>query len=423
MLGQVRDNIAVLMVMALAGGLLQGQTSATCPEGPPSSFLSRHGTQLSLEGEPFTQVGFNKPDLLAYFRSGRNSDVLQVRQLLGELRRRGFRVLRVELFPPGPGELEEQFLSDPARHQAYLDGIDGMLQECEDHGMLLVCSLMSLDAWADLGHHSLSEAVQNPQSPGRQKGEQFIRELVTRYQRRSIIAAWEIGPQYNLAVDLQALPGPLEAREAGANWQHLHPAPIVRDSRNNITSDQLAQFVAQLAGLIRSIDPNHLISAGHAAPRREAMHLLEACRHGQAPQWHDDTLAQQTRYLELIHPDPVDWVSISHFEMTPTRLALLKSAADELGKPLLISRIGLPEPWIKPARYDEPAAVELVRCQGPVLRELKIPLTLYWRLADYSGESQGLGVAEHSLKLGATEKALDLLRQCNQGGPPLGVQP
>jgi hypothetical protein len=399
-------------VAVVAAGAF-GQASAPRVGGPPGSFMSARGAQLVLDGKPFEQVGFNKPDLPAYFRWGRNEDLRLARGLLDDLCSRGFGVLRVELFPSGPAQLEA-VLADQAVRNSYLDALDQMLQACEDHGMLLVCSLMSLDAWADLGHHSLGEAMRNPDSPGRLKGEAFIRLIVGRYQRRSIIAAWEIGPQYNLAADLQLAQGPLEDHQADAPWRELHPAPVVRDGRNNFTSDELATFVAQVARLIRSIDADHLISAGYGAPRREAMHLLRACRQKQPPQYRDDNLDEQAQYLGLINPDPVDVICVSHFEMTPTHLTLLKAAADRIGKPMVVGRIGLSEPWTKPPRYDEPAAVDLVRCQLPVLRELHVPLTLYWRLADMPGPTTQPALADHCCQAGATEEVLQLLAGYNR---------
>ena len=423
MLAMARGCVG-LLVMALAALSAVGQEAPAFPEGPPVSFLSRQGMTLMLESHPFSQVGLNKPDLLAYFQSGNHQDLLAGRALLAQLRSQGFKVLRVELFPAGPAAIES-FLTDEKVRKAQLFYIDQMLQECEDHGMMLVCSLMGLDAWADLGHHSLVEAMINPNSPGRVKGEQYIRTLVNRYQRRTIIAAWEIGPQYNLAADLQEPqgPAPLSAKPNDPSWAQQHTAPIIRDSRNNITSDQLAGFIGQVAGIIRSEDSNHLISAGYAAPRREAMHLLTACRQGQPPQWHDDSLEEQARYLELIHPDPVDLVSINHFEMTPTRLALLKSAADRLGKPLMVSQIGLMEPWINQGRYDSQAAEDHVAAQVAVLRELKVPLSLYWKLEDKPAAQAGGEVGEHCLRIGATTKVLDLLRECNTPQPGMQAQP
>ena len=427
----LRGCVAGTLLLAAMVSPLSAQPAGMRLEGPPGCFMTCQGTQLMLQGQPMGHLGLNKPDLPAYYRAGRHQERLAAGDLLGGLRRRGFRVLRVELAPPGPAELEQMLMDDPQPLQAYLKGLDDMLADCEDHGMLLVCSLMPLEHWADLGHHSLGEAMRNPHSPGRLKGEQFIREIVTRYNRRTIIIAWEIGPEYNLAADLQSPQGPLASCEDDPQWQRQHVRPVVRDGRNNFTSDELAEFIAQEARLIRSIDVHHLISAGHAAPRREAMHLLRACREAKPPQWHDDSLDEQVRYLQLINPDPVDIISVCHFEMTPTRLVLLKSAGDQLGKPLVVSRAGLCEPWIKPPCYDNLQAVELVRSQMPVLRELGIPLTLYWKYADLSagqppdgqppdGRAQdpaAVQLPEHCLQAGATDEVLDLMSQFNQPSP------
>ncbi|MHC4715471.1 MAG: glycoside hydrolase 5 family protein, partial [Planctomycetota bacterium] len=220
----------------------------------------------------------------------------------------------------------------------------------------------------------------------------------------------------NLFADLQKRWGLIPGKKEG---DRLRPGPVVRDRRNNFTSDDLTVACRDLAKLIRSIDPNHLITTGHSTPRPAAMHLLRAARKDtRRPDWTKDTTPELAEYVWLTHPDPIDVISIHYYDdgMTaaggrlgdPTNLRLFKRIADAIGKPLFVGEIGLHGQV--PRVYDRPEAIAILRKTLPVLVELKIPLTLYWTYAD---DRNMPGPKQYDLRYGKTDGALRLIEEAS----------
>jgi hypothetical protein len=383
-------------------------------------FLARQGSELLLAGAPFHELSFNKYDLLQQFAvspegawgdNGPNS-VGAGERALRNLDAKGFRVVRTSVSPYANGWFEQAFFdADPGKQaqkrREFFAGFDAMLEACDRHGIRVVASLMwNVLNIGDLGRHSLHEGIVNPSSLGRERTEEFIRAVVTRYRDRPTIAMWEIGNEFNLVADLQ-FPNGVWGPEP---WT----TGLVRDGSNNFTSDELAVFYRDIATLIRSIDSRHLITTGSSAPRPAAMHLLRAARVGAPIDWTFDSAAELTEYMRLTHPDPIDALSIHYNEDpmvslggtmgSPENLRFYAAVAKELAKPLLVGEIGY-SPDVR--RYDTPAALSMMRATLPVIVELGLPLTLYWTFND----DRGMEETEKGLDLryGKTDEALLLI--------------
>lgn len=391
-----------------------------------TNFLKCRGTNLMLQGEVFREISFNKFDLFHQFvlegyehkgADGRKA-AREALRILGE---KGFRVVRVNVSPFYPKWFNDVFFDkDPQRQkekrQHFFTRFDEMLDTCDQHGIQIVATLLwNWENLADLGHHSLREGLRNPLSPGRQKIEEYIRAIVGRYRDRPTIAMWEICNEWNLGADLQAPNGIIFGHPGGDD---LHPGPVIRDERNNFTSEELAAFFKDVAELIRSIDPNHLITTGASAPRPSAMHLLRAARSGLPPDWTLDSEEELIEYIRMIHPDPIDVISIHYYDeaMTclgrpngsPGNIQFFKAAADRIGKPLFIGEIGL---YNELKRYDRPQAMEIVQRTLPVIVNSKIPLTLYWTFNDDRTWARERML--YSLRYGKTDEVLRLIEKAN----------
>ena len=217
---------------------------------------------------------------------------------------------------------------------------------------------------------------------------EYIRTVVTRYRDRPTIAMWEIGNEYNLVADIQ--------------WKQF-----------DVTSDQVAAYAHDTATLIRSIDPNHLITTGDSAPRPSAMHLLQAVRAGKEVDWTPDSAEEQIAYLRLMNADPIDVISIHYYDDamvslggslgSPENLRFYARAAAEIGKPLLVGEIGLDADV---REYTSPASIDLLRATLPVLVELEVPLTFYWTFNDDRTVSES---EKYDLRYGKTDAALRLI--------------
>jgi len=232
----------------------------------------------------------------------------------------------------------------------------------------------------------------DPDSLGRRRVAEFVSAVVARYRDRPTIAMWEVGNEYNLVADIQ--------------WKQF-----------DVTSDQVAAYVHDVATLIRSIDANHLITTGDSAPRPAAMHLLRAVRAGKEVDWTPDSADELIEYLRLMNADPIDVISIHYADDamvslgggigSPENLRFYARAAAEIGKPLFIGEIGY-EAGME--SYATPVALARLRATLPVLVELNLPLTLYWTFND---DREGSG-EETSLRYGRTDEALGLIEAASR---------
>lgn len=402
-------------------------TPSSTPVPTQVGFLTRQGTELTLQGVPFHEISFNKYDLFGQFvlvggEHEEDDGVPAAIQALQTLHDKGYRVIRINTSPYYPAWFNEVFFDDDPQQQdkkrkLFFEGFDQMLLECDKNQIRVVATLMwNIENLADLGHNSLEESFHNPEALGRVRTEEYIREVVSRYKDRPTIAMWEIGNEFNLFADLQEPAGVIPSDH---NQSELYPVPVVRDEHNNFTSDDLAAFYQDTATLIRSIDKNHLISTGSSSPRPSAMHLLRAARANRPQDWTLDSKSELKDYLQLINPDPIDVMSIHYYDdaMTslgrdngsPENLRFFLNTANEIGKPLFIGEIGLNSEMT--LRYDTPESIDLLNATLSVLTELKIPLTLYWNFNDDISYQKADLI--YTLRYGKTDEALQLIQAAN----------
>ena len=332
---------------------------------PDPPILQRDGTELTLGGHPFHEISFNAYNLLELWLGGQAQTA---RDELHALRANGFRVVRVMASPYWPDQFESAFFdTDPAaqaaKREAYFAQFDELLAAADANGIRIVADLMwNVDNLGALGGHPVLLGMTDRASLGRQRVEDYMRTVVSRYASRPTIAMWEIGNEWNLAADIQ--------------WTQF-----------DFTSDDLAATYAQLATMIKGIDPSHLVTTGNSSPRASAMHLLRAVRAHLSVDWTVDTAAELTEYLALVNPAPIDVVSIHYYDDamlsiggtrgSPANLRFFKNVADQMGKPLFVGEIGCAAAvvgWF----CRGTAALPMLRETLPVLMELELPLTLYW---------------------------------------------
>jgi hypothetical protein len=371
--------------------------------------LGRVGGELILDGQPFAAIGVNKFDLLQQFvlptrEHGPGSREAAAHDALELLGAHGFDLIRVNVSPYYPAWFEEVFFDeDPSKErrerQRFFAGFDAMLDACDVQGIRVVATLVwNIENLGDLGHHSLAEGLRDPSSEGRRKVEAFIRAVVGRYRDRPTIAIWEIGNEWNLFADQQALDGPIPGSSYG---DAQHPGPVVRDDRNNFTSEDLGRFYRQTATLIRSLDPHHLITTGDSAPRP-----------GDAT-----TEDQLVASLRRTHPDPVDVISVHYYEEamiaaggtpgSPENLRLFQRAAEQIGKPLLVGEI-----TVDPSVAGGYAGQEWARSVADtlaVIADAGIPLSLFWTFED----DRVMAQPASTLRYGRTDETLALIERAN----------
>ncbi len=425
-----RDTTFRFILMILTAGLscMAAGGAATLPTPPkfPAGFLTRQGSRLILDGKEFRAVSFNKYDLfeqsaLRELTHPGEGEFELAEQALKELHNHGFTIIRTNVSPYWSGTWKKIWLDDDPQKQMekrrrYFEQFDAVLDLCDTYQIRIIGSLCWFVAnLGDLGHNNLRLAMTNPNNAGRKVVEEYMREVVARYKDRATIAMWELGNEWNLAADLQLPDGPINKDGLSLTTQ-----PVIRDRSNNFTSDNLATCTRQMARMIRSIDSHHLITTGHSSPRPCAMNLLKAARANQGGGWVNDTPEDIEQILRLLHPDPIDVISIHFYgdavsafgksKTDPSNIAVYQRMAEKIGKPLLIGEIGPYEGT--PRRFTAPETIDVTRNQLLQIVAAKVPITLFWTFRD--DRSRNIPDAEFQLAYGKTDEVLNMIEQANK---------
>ena len=379
-------SIATIGSVALAAAC-SGAAAQAWREGVR---LTREGSRLMYDGKPFAAVGVNKHELLDQYtcellgKSGEEAAEARAaaERSLQKLAELGVGVARVRVSAFWPAQIEKTYLNDdPEVRETFWRALDDMLDDCDRAGIRIIPTIAwHLGGWADLGHESLADLYSDPHSKSRELLNTWIRDLVGRYRERDTILFWELTNETNLGADLRPMfpEGVLKPKIEGP-VEHLIRLPVVRDVRNNYSSDELAALVRELCRLIRSIDPERLIGTGFSAPRPAAWHLwLGSLRRAEKMDWTEDTPEQQADYLRLITPDGVDLVSLHSYGGEFEALLNLKRAADSIERPVYIGELGASTRWFGEPTYDSPEAAEALRLQLEAMRAMGIPLVTLW---------------------------------------------
>lgn len=417
--------IGILLVM-------QPRVSAQWRQGVP---LTREGAQLTYDGQPFAAVGVNKHELLDQYMAAllgkSDQEAAEARaaakRSLERLKALGITVIRVRVSGFWPAQIERTYLSEePEVRQAFWKCLDDMLDDCDAAGIRLVATIAwHLGGWADLGHESLRELFTDPRSTSRTMLDQWVQDLVARYRDRDTILFWELTNEANLAADLRpqhpedGVLGPKLERPA----PHIVRGPVVRDGRNNYSSDELAALTRELCRLIKGIDSQHLVGTGFSAPRPAAWHLwLGSIRRSDRMDWTVDGPEEQGDYLRMVTPEGSDLVSLHTYGPEFERMLNLKLAADSIGVPVYVGELGMSVQTFGEPVYDDDGAREGLRIACQAMREMGVPLTLLWTWDEW-----GTPVHEPVLRPDTQPAVTEILREANaaarEGAGPLAGEP
>ena len=364
--------------------------------GGAGEFLERDGARLLRRGMTWRCVGINKHELLDYYLAGAapcfdgdyEKERATARSALARLSETGVDVIRVRATGFWPTQIEQTYYSGPDRRRLFWERFEQMLDDCDDAGLRIIFTLAWHNGgWADLGHEPLCELIANPHSTSRLMLEEWIRDCVSRYRSRETVLFWELVNEANLSADLKphfGTEGALWPKDLTKPHAHLFADPVVRDERNNYTSEELAAYVRELAILVKSIDSNHLVSTGFSAPRPAAWHMwMGSLRRTGKMDWTRDTDEEQADYLRLITPDQIDLISIHHYVTGDVdMLALYKRVADGLKKPLYIGECGPCESVFGPHPYASATGVKAMEQLMGATQALDVPLVLWWTWAE-----------------------------------------
>lgn len=371
---------------------------------PQAQFLTRRGNQLFFGGKRFRAVGASCVDAFVVYCGMTHDERTPqwAEEAVAEAGRRDIPFLRT--FGSGfwPKDMKIYF-DDPATYWKRFDEFVALAKK--NNVKLLPTLFWNYQMWPDLMKEPCSKIFERG-SRTRQAMEKYLRELVGRYRDDPTILCWEIGNEMNLGADLNKMHWP----QSGIAPQMGTPSK--RTTADSFTTADLVRFTKEMAALIKNIDRNHLVTTGHALPRFSSRALREGFPE---VRWRSlDTIEDFLASVEMLHPDPVDIVSIHIYDGTvadaeraswePGKdwiglLRQVKARCDKMGKPLFIGE------FCDNQKPDDPSAPFSTQLMARMV-EWDIPLAAYWvwyRPQDPDNIAQGV-----------KEPLIEKIRQTNQ---------
>ena len=320
---------------------------------------------LMREGRPYRGVGANYFSLFG--RVLRRPDDRSGAEGLARLAQAGIPFVRFAAcgFWPSDNDL---YFSDK---DAYFRRLDGVVRAAETNGIGLVPSLFwNLATWPDLAGEPMDQ-LGNPQSRTCGLLRQYAGEVVARYRDSPAIWAWEMGNEYNLAVDL-----PNAAQLRPPVWPNLKTARQ-RSARDELRAEHVRTALGEFARTVRGLDPSRALITGNAVPRACAWH------NSAERSWQADTPEQFAEILRRDNPDPFDTICVHVYPeakgvypggaRSPAALvAALAAESRKAEKPLFVGEFGVSE--------KEPAAAvrgQFEELLGAIETE-GVPLAAVW---------------------------------------------
>ncbi len=331
-----------ILTVLTAALFLQGSAQTA-----PAGFLQRQGTDLVMDGKPFRAIAVNKFDLfLQYLRGGEERQ--QAETAMREAAEHGFKVIRFAGVGFWPQDMKQW-----ADTENWWKAMDSVVADAAKLGIWLIPTInWNTYLFPDMAHECVQDMLTNRNSRSWQYMEAYTVEFVKRYKDNPTILMWEISNELNLGADIES------TRPHGFHdlcGVHLG-GPPVRLRRDNFTTDQMISYVRDVAKLVRSLDPNHLITPGYSSPRPPAQHLRRNPKKGD---WTHDSEADVVRWYRDTHPSPAEVISVHFYPehdnirfgntdvQSAEPLRKLKRLADKAGMPLFLGEVYGPIPYMK----------------------------------------------------------------------------
>jgi hypothetical protein len=349
--------------IVLLVGCLQVSVGAGRGNSPPltkDDVLSVRDGRFYLDGQPFSEISFNKFDLLwqlydqlaAGKALGDDNPMLQAQnKALRELHEMGFRTIRIFALPWGP--MGPESYADPGKRKLLYEALDKTLDLCDRHDIRVVWSLAAANftdtklvpgkGWVH-GEEQQRELMSQPKSRGRQLLYQYIDETVARYKHRKAVLIWEVGNETTLSADIGSTDRIYEGERM----------PTLKD---------VAGFLDDVAKRIKATDPLRLVNSGGSRMREAQWNLY------QRRSWKKDSFEEQFKCFDLLYAKTaVDVIDVHSYMNSKPGYIIADGAGGEtfldyrgwmeiarrIGKPLMIGELGLePKPKTDRKVWDE----------------------------------------------------------------------
>jgi hypothetical protein len=357
----------------LVVGCFVSIAGASEPLQRPLPGLSVQQGQLLLQGKLYRGIGVNYFSL--FYRTLKDPADTSYEQGLAQLSQAGIPFVRFMAggFWPVDWEL---YLND---RDAYFKQMDCVVTCAETNQIGLIPSLFwNMATVPDIvGEHM--DQLGNPASKAIAFIRTYTREMVTRYRESPAIWGWELGNEYNLAVDL-----PNAAQHRPPVWPNLKTA-LTRTARDELSSEAMLTLYKEFAKTIRTYDNHRILITGNSIPRPSAYH------NSKEKSWQKDTREQFHEILLRDNPDPYHVISVHVYPRVKSEysacasnltdlLKTLHSMASIAEKPLFVGEFGVP---VQPDRSKERKLFrELIRA----IESSRIPLAALW-VFDHPGQN------------------------------------
>lgn len=255
---------ALLASMFMFTGCLGCNSQSTKDEGTPT-FITVKGTQLIKHGEPYTYIGCNLWYASILGSKGQGGDRERLCRELDELKELGLTNVRILAGPDAGSDL-----ANPAKpylqvasgvlNDTLLEGLDYTIAELEKRDMDAVIYLNNAWDWSG-GYGFYLKACGYGDSPNAniEGGYDRYVDYCADFSRDTLAQELYYGYIKQVVSHRNTITGRLYRDEpAIMAWQLCNePRPFADD-----TKEPFAQWIARAAALIKSIDPNHLVSTG-----------------------------------------------------------------------------------------------------------------------------------------------------------------
>ncbi len=307
----MRRFLIIFCVAALLISLLSGATFASFAAGEDNTMnrdkyglhVEADGT-ITLRGEPFYGFGVNY--FAAFARHVESEDMTTEEFKAGLAGLASYNIPFVRLPLSGyAASYYDVYDEDAERVFGYMKAV---LDECEKNHIGVIVSLMWWDAALPAHVKGKRSDMGNPESEVVKYAKKYVTDVVSRFADHPAVWGWEIGNEYNLGADLCDK----ECKEF--LWHPYESMPL--DGVNGYdyyTSEEMAVFYKEIAGVIRKYDTYRMITTGNGEMRPYSYALYQQGKekdenHFWELRWDQNSREEFVFMNELMTPDPIDTV-------------------------------------------------------------------------------------------------------------------
>ncbi|MGB4670007.1 MAG: cellulase family glycosylhydrolase [Bacillota bacterium] len=288
-------------------------------ESTMDGFVTADGAKLMLNGKEYRAIGVNVPHLHSAYNgtwhhisqiygNAENAKEAMVAAII-DAHRNKVAFIRFFANPGYPVDAEKLYFKD---RDEYWRQMDEVFDLCRAHNIRLIPCLGVVSGWFYICGEP-KQALLDPNSKTYNATYNYVEEFVTRYKDDPVVLMWELENEAFLAADvnMQGRSG-LGAGQFPAGSPYVKPTLTLEDS---LTFDMTLQVYKEWTSIIKSLDPNHLVTSGDAHVRDTSESLR---RYFPGQVWILDSLDQHVaNYIES-QTEPLDVFSIHAYGPQPS---------------------------------------------------------------------------------------------------------